>query len=421
MRLTQSGSGKVAHTEWLRQSDAAQLAWVVIGQLPCSLPPLPPNTFDLLMRLIILLCGVAAASVVHAETLVYFGTYTRGNSTSEGIYVAKLNESSGEMSSPELAAKADSPSFVAIHPDGKTLYAVSENSAEGPQAVGVLAYRIESDGLLTKISEQSTGGAAACHVAVDPTGKCLGVANYSGGSCASFAIQSDGSIDKAASIFQHVGSSVNPRRQTAPHAHSINFSKDGSRAFVADLGMDAILIYDVDLKTGKMRRAEQGSLKLPAGGGPRHFSLSPSEDRAVTNLEMTSAVVLLKYDGQLTILDDPKSTLPANESQPNNSTAECLFHPSGTFFYVSNRGHNSIAGFRLSDDGRSTIALGQTSTRGEIPRGFGITPDGKFLVAANQKSGNIVSFRIDSKTGMLTPTGSEINVGSPVNVRFLKR
>lgn len=375
------------------------------------------------MRWAALFCLVIIASTSWAETLVYFGTYTRGNSSSEGIYVSHLDETNGALSQPRLAAKADNPSFLALHPNGKTLYAVSETPSTGDNPVGLVAFAVNDDGTFETLNQRSTRGGDACHVSVDPSGRYLGVANYSGGSCAMFPINDDGSLGEIASFHQHVGSSVNPRRQQEAHAHSINFSGDGTQAFVADLGMDQVVIYDVDQSTGKMTPAKQTSLKMPAGGGPRHFCFAPSGMIALANLELTSQVALLRYDrkAQTLALGNVASTLPHDATVPGNSTAECLVHPNGNVAYVSNRGHNSIAVFQVNEKDGTVKLIENEPTMGEIPRGFGISPDGKFLVVANQKTGNIVSLSIDPQRGTLSPTGSEIQVGSPVNVRFLKR
>jgi len=376
------------------------------------------------MRACAFFLSLLLASASYADTLVYFGTYTRGDSNSEGIYVSSLDPSSGRLSPPRLAAKAANPSFVAIHPNGNVLYAVSEVSGPDGNSGGVIAFAIEADGTLRKLNEQPSGGGGACHVAVDPTGRCVAVANYGGGSCASFPIRDDGSLGSVASFHQHIGGSgVNPRRQSSPHAHSVNFSPDAEQAFVADLGMDQIRIYDVNAQLGTLKPAEPPMLKLPAGGGPRHFSFAPSGEVAFSNLEMTSKVVMLNYDAATNELSEGPilSTLPETGETDGNSTAECLTHPSEPFVYVSNRGHNSIAGFRYSADPLRLEAIGHTSSGGEIPRGFGIAPSGKFLVVANQRSGNVVTLRIDGETGKLTPTGHEIQIGAPVNVRFVQR
>ena len=381
------------------------------------------------MRFAILTVILLLPLVTSAETLVYIGTYTEGDSSSEGIYVSKLDESSGALSEPVLAAPMTNPSFVAVHPNRPLLYAVSEVPSDAPDVVAVVAFSIGDDGTLTKLNGRPSGGAAACHVSVDPTGRCVGVANYGGGSCASFPIQADGSLGEVGSFHQHVGGSgAKPNRQSEPHAHSINFSEDGSQAFVADLGKDQILLFDVDPKAGTMRPSSQPFLQMPLGGGPRHFCFHPSFRFAFSNLEITSKVALLNYNSkehnskeQTLALGSVLDTIPPSAREIGNSTAECLVHPSGKFVYVSNRGHNSIAGFAFDAATGDVQSIGNTPTQGEVPRGFGIDPSGRYLIAGNQKTGNVVSFRIDTSTGKLSPTGHAVNVDAAVNVRFLLR
>ena len=361
-------------------------------------------------------------STVAAETLVYIGTYTRG--ASQGIYLTQLDEQNGSLKPPKLVAELPNPSFVAIHPTRPLLYAVSEVNGDDAKTPGVFAFAIQSDGSLLKLNERSTQGAASCHLSVDPTGRCVGVANYTGGNCITFPIAPDGSLGPAATMVQHEGGSgVNARRQNAPHAHAFNFNADGTQAFVNDLGKDQVLIYDVQPKTAELKPAKQPYLALVDGGGPRHLCFSPDYRLAVANLEMTSQVALLRYDSTRRSLETVmlRSTLPDAASGKNNSTAECLIHPNGRFVYVSNRGHNSIAAFQLDHDPPQLKSLGNTPTGGEIPRGFGIDPSGRFLVVGNQRSGNVVAFAIDQESGKLSPTGSTIEVDSAVNVRFFER
>ena len=363
---------------------------------------------------------LSIASSCLGETLVYIGTYTENNS-SEGIYVCRLDESSGKLSSPRLATSLLNPSFVALHPTRDLLYAVSET---GSTDTGVVAYAIKPDGTLSELNSRNTRGAAACHLQVDPTGRCLGVANYTGGSCICFPIQADGSLGEAGSFHQHEGGSgIDPRRQSAPHAHSLNFSRDGTQAIVADLGKDALMLFDVDAEAGKMRPSQTSELALPGGGGPRHFCFHPSFRFAFANLEMTSQLALLRYSQEQRqfALGQVLDTLPASTSKQGNSTAECLVHPTGKYVYVSNRGHNSIARFSFDVAEGELSHLGNTPTAGKIPRGFGIDSRGHFLIVGNQKSGNVVSFRIDAETGELSPTGHQIAVDAPVNVRFKTR
>ncbi len=347
-------------------------------------------------------------------TFVYFGTYT--GKDSEGIYVSKLSNATGKLSEPVLAARVTSPSFLAVHPrNPQFLYAVSEvQSSDGKKGGGVTAFqRDRKTGLLTKVNAQFTGGAHPCHLSVDPTGKCLMVANYSGGNVGSLPVKEDGSLGEMVSLHQHTGKSVNKQRQEGPHAHSINADASGKYAFAADLGTDEIRVYQIDASTAKLTPHQV--VKVPAGGGPRHFTFHPNGKFAYTNNEMTSSVTCFTYDaatGTLTVLGAPISTLPA-DFKGNNSTAEIRAHRDGKFVYVSNRGHDSIALFQVNDDG-SLIAKGHASTEGKTPRNFGLVGD--FLLAANQDSNTVVVFRINKETGALTPTGSSVKVGMPVCV-----
>jgi len=374
------------------------------------------------MRWLALLLLSSLVSLSWAETLAYIGTYTRG--TSEGIYVCRLNSETGELSEPRLAAKVENPSFVAIHPTRPLLYAVSEISDAGPDSVGVLSFSINEDGTLTSLNTRSSRGGAACHISVDPTGQCVGVANYSGGSCITFPIQSDGSLGTAGSFIQHVGGSraISPR-QDSPHAHAFNFNANGTQAFVNDLGKDQILIYDVDPKTAKMTPSKHPYVQLPPGGGPRHLCFDPKYQFAVANLEITSRAALLSYnsgEGSLQ-MHSTADTIPRSAREANNSTAECLVHPNGKVAYVSNRGHNSIALLEIDRNANRLHHAGNTSTEGEIPRGFGIDPAGKYLIVGNQRSGNVVTLRIDPDTGALSSTGHQIAVDAAVNVRFYEK
>lgn len=373
-----------------------------------------------------LIFALAAAAILPAaavaETLVYFGTYTRGES--KGIYRSSLNEETGELSEATLAAEIASPSFLAIHPNGKNLYAVSEvGNFEGKPGGGVSAYAIDANGGLTLLNQQNSGGGGPCHISLDHEGNCVMVANYGGGSISVYPVEADGKLGKAGSFVQHTGSSVHPKRQTAPHAHSIMPDPAGKRAFVADLGLDQVLIYNLDAANGKVEPNDPPFVKLPGASGPRHFSFHPSGKFAYTNLEMTLKIAALAYDqesGSLKVIDT-QSTVAEGTPQQGNSTAECLVHPSGKWVYVSNRGPNSIAAFAIDQKTGKLSPIDRESTQGEIPRNFGIDPSGKFLIAANQKTSNVAVLRINQETGELDPTGHGIDVPVAVCVRFLKR
>ncbi len=351
---------------------------------------------------------------------VYVGTYTRGES--KGIHALRLERQSGELTSPKVAAETVSPSFLALHPNGRFLYAANEvGKFKGEAGGGVSAFAIgRRSGELTPLNDQLSGGGGPCHLVVDKTGRYVLVANYGGGSVSVLPIGEDGRLGKASAFVQHEGSSVNPRRQKGPHAHSINLSNDNRFAVVADLGMDKVMIYRFDADKGTLEPGEQPFVKTPAGGGPRHFAFHPNGRLAFSNLELTSEVASFVYRagrGQLQV-NMKVSTLP-DGPVAGNSTAEVQVHPNGRYVYCSNRGHNSIAVFRLNQKTGGLRRVGNVPTGGEIPRNFGLDPSGAFLVAANQKSGNLVVFRINQETGLPEATGHSVEIPSPVCVKFL--
>ena len=361
--------------------------------------------------------GVGAADQ-DGPLRVYFGTYSVGDS--EGIYVCELDRKKGELSQPRLAAKAANPSFLEVHPSGRFLYAVGELDDGSKKAGGVSAFAIEEDGRLTLLNSQSSEGDGTCHITIDKAGQNALVANYGSGSVASLPIHEDGSLGKATAFIQHKGQGINPQRQEGPHAHSINLDAANHFAVAADLGLDKLLVYRFDGAKGTLAPNNPPSVSVAPGSGPRHFAFHPDGKSAFANNEMASTVTAFAYDAKKGAFKEvgTVSTLPKDYDGSENTTAETRVHPNGKFVYVSNRGHDSIAMFRVTSE-RSLEPIGHESTRGNVPRNFNIDPSGKFLLAANQESGNVVVFRVNGDTGKLEAAGSEVKVGKPVCVRFL--
>jgi len=351
------------------------------------------------------------------EGRVYFGTYTKAGG-SEGIYTAGFDEGSGKLGEPVLAAKVASPSFLTIAPSGKTLYAVSETA--GADGGRVTAFRILASGLLEKLNDQSSGGDGPCHVSLSSDGKTLAVANYGGGSVASYRIGDDGALSAPVSMIQHTGSSVDPKRQKEPHAHSINFSPDGRFAYAADLGTDRIYLYAVDPATSALKRA--GETVITPGSGPRHFSFRPDGQFAYVINEMTLKVNAFRVDAASGALAEVQSlsTLPKG-TDPVGSTAEVVAHPSGKFLYGSNRGHDTIVVYAIDGATGQLTRVENEPIRGKTPRNFVVSPDGKWLLAAGQQSDSVTVFAIDARTGELEFADSQIKIFSPVCIRFLKK
>lgn len=352
------------------------------------------------------------------EALVYFGTYTRQKS--KGIYVARLEAATGKLTAPELAAEVPNPSFLAVHPNRRFLYAVSEMGG-GQKGGAVSAFAIDAtSGKLTFLNRASSGGSGPCHLVVDKTGKNVVVVNYNSGSVAVLPLEEDGRLREASSFVQHKGSSVNPKRQQGPHAHSVNLSADNRFAVVADLGLDQVLVYRFDAVKGTITPNEPPFTAVKPGSGPRHFAFHPQGKFAYVINELASTVTAFAYDAARGVLKEVQTitTLPADFSGVNYC-AEVQVHPSGKFVYGSNRGHNSIAVFRVDAKKGTLTPVEQTPTQGKTPRNFGIDPTGTWLLAAHQDSDNVVAFRIDAKTGRLTPTGQTLEVGAPVCVKFV--
>lgn len=352
---------------------------------------------------------------------VYVGTYTGGKS--EGIYRFKLNSATGECSHPELAATSVSPAFLAIHPAHRYLYAVNAiETYQGEKTGSVSAFSIdEKTGDLTLLNRRPSVGAGPCHLVVDQTGKNVLVANYAAGSVASLPIGDNGQLGDATASIQHVGSGVNPERQEGPHAHSINLDSANRFAFVADLGLDKVLVYRFDADQGTLTVNDPAFVSVKPGAGPRHFAFHPDGDFAYVINEMDLTVTAFAYDarrGELTTIQTI-STIPQGVTGDDLSTAEVRVHPSGKFLYGSNRGHDSIAMFKIDQKTGKLTHFGNQPTQGETPRNFAIDPTGSLLLAENQTSDTIVVFRIDPEEGTLEATGTVVSVPTPVCVRMI--
>ena len=357
------------------------------------------------------------------EMLVYFGTYA--GPKSKGIYVSRLNPATGALAPPQLAAEAASPSFLAVHPSGSFLYSVNEvNTLDGKTGGGVSAFAVDrSTGLLKSLNQQSSEGAGPAHLVVDKDGRNVLVANYGGGSVAVLPLEKNGRLKSASAFVQHTGSSVNPQRQKGPHAHSINLDPANRFAYVADLGLDKILIYRFDQAKGLLTLNNPSSASVKPGAGPRHLAIHPTGKFAYVINEIDCTITAFSNDtakGELRELHTLTTLPPKQAMQTGYSGAEVQVHPSGKFLFASNRGHDSIAVFAIDQNTGRLTYVENEPTQGSTPRGFGIDPDGGYLLAGNQRSDSVVVFRIDPQNGKLAPTGTKIEVGMPVSVKFVR-
>jgi 6-phosphogluconolactonase len=371
--------------------------------------------------------GLAYHEAMSAETAptnsplrVYIGTYT--GAKSKGIYLAPFDSGTGKLGAPELAVRTTSPSFLAVHPNNRFLYAVGETSKVGNNKVGtVRSFLIdEGTGRLSLLNQETSGGEGPCHLSIDQTGKCLLVANYGSGSIAALPIQTDGKLAPATTTIQHQGSSINPERQAGPHAHFITTDAANQFALACDLGLDKILVYRLNPTKGELVPNNPPSASVRPGLGPRHLVFSPDGRFTYLISEMGGTVTVFAYDAKRGELKELQtvSTLPP-DFKGAKGCAEIQIHPSGRFLYGSNRGHDSIAVFAV-DPGTGRLAwVDCQSTQGKTPRHFAIAPSGQWLLAENQGSDNIVVFRVDAATGRLSPTGQVVEAPSPVCAVFV--
>jgi 6-phosphogluconolactonase len=348
--------------------------------------------------------------------LVYIGTYT--GPKSEGIYAFRFDTARGVLEPLGLAAKTPNPSFLALHPSRSYLYAVNEVSTfDGAQTGSVTAFqRTPGSHLLHAINQQPSGGGGPCHLTLDPAGAHLLVANYGGGSIADLAVGADGRLG-APRVVQHSGSSVDPKRQKGPHAHMVEI--DPARRFVlaADLGLDRVLVYRFDDRSGLGARASEGVLE--PGSGPRHVAFHPDGKHVYSINELTSTITVFDWNGSTGTLTPVQTvtTLQPSGGRPS-STAEIAVHPSGSFLVGSNRGEDSLAMFSIDAATGRLKPSGSVPTGGKTPRSFAFSRSGDWVIAANQGSDTLTVFKVDAAGPRLTQVGGPVSAGSPVCVLF---
>ena len=350
-----------------------------------------------------------------AGRALYVGTYTDG--ASEGIYRCRMDAASGALALDGVTPGVVNPSFLALDGSGRTLYAVNETvEYEGQPSGAVSAFAVDAGtGDLALLNRRASRGGAPCHVALDRAGRFALVANYVGGNAAVFPVGPDGSLGGAAAVVALEGSGPNRERQEAPHAHMIQTDPAGRHALVADLGSDRLAVFAFDAATGALRPVSEAALR--PGAGPRHFAFSPDGRRVYCLNELDSTLTAFDYDGATGALAATQtlSTLPAGYDGPD-SAAHVVASPDGRTVYASNRGHDSLAVFAV-DPATGALGLAQHEpTGGERPRNFALDPSGRFLLAANQDSGTVVTLAVEG--GRLRPTGHVLEVPSPVCLVF---
>jgi 6-phosphogluconolactonase len=363
--------------------------------------------------------------------LAFIGTYTEPilfgtgkilQGKGEGIYVYRLDQSSGALRLVSKATGIVNPSYLAFDATGSFLYAVNElKTYEGEPTGTASAFSVDRQtGALTLLNKQRTRGTDPCHVVVDAQRKHAFVANFMSGSVCVFPLRGDGTLGEASAFVQHQGSSIDPHRQQGPHAHSVTLDPTNRFAFVPDLGLDKLMIYRYDSARGTLDANATPWLDIKPGAGPRHLSFHPGGRFAYLVNELDSTISALSFDASAGAFAHLQTvgTLPAGFGGAS-TCADIHVDAAGRFVYASNRGHDSIVIHRI-DPARGTLDyVGHEPTRGVTPRSFAIDPAGRFLLAANQDSDSVVSFRIDAATGTLQSTGHVASVPTPVCVTFL--
>lgn len=360
------------------------------------------------------------AASAQTKNFLLLGTYTSGKS--EGIYVYSFDTATADFQLMSTA-KISNPSYLAVSPDEKTVYAVAEDAETTRYGVGgsVNAFSFNnSNGTLTPLNQQFSGGKHPCYVAVDKTGSWLFVGNYSSGNLALFPLKADGSIDSVKQVMQDAGSSVNKDRQEGPHVHATVIAPGNDYLFTPDLGTDKIMIYHFDAANGSLSPAMPPFTAVQPGGGPRHFDFAPNQKYAYLVEELSGMVAAYKYkNGKLKLIERVDAH-PA-DFKGTRGSADIHVSPDGQYVYCSNRGDaNSITIFKINRKNGKLTVVGHQSTLGKTPRNFNFDPSGNFLLVANQQTDDVIIFKIDHSTGLLTNTGKKIAVPSPICIKWIK-
>ncbi|WP_229216381.1 lactonase family protein [Dyadobacter sp. 3J3] len=364
--------------------------------------------------ILIIICLIAAtmtfAQKPKTREILYIGTYTQKG---EGIYVYDFDRSTMSFKELQVLTNKNSPSFLEFHPNKKFLYSANEDNNT------ISSYKIDQvTAKLTPINEKSSVGKGPCHVSVDPKGRFIYVSNYGSGLLAVYLLNADGSIGELADQIQDKGSA-----SQKPHMHSVIPSADGKFIYASDLGIDRIMVYMVDQKTGKLTPGAVPYAEVKAGDGPRHFAIHPNGNFGYSACELNSVVnvfQIVKNTGALVPIESV-SMLPA-DFKGKSFAADIHFSPDGKFLYASNRGHESIVVYAVDAKTGKLTTVGFPETHGKHPRNFMVDAKGELVIVTNRDNNNVVFFKRNAETGLLTYLNKEISIPTPVCVKqlFLK-
>ena len=397
----------------------------------------------LLFPVVLSLTCAWGAEASKAEYFVYFGTYTgfrymyeglpAGSSHSQGIYVSRFRPATGEASRPELAAEIVNPAFLAIHPNHRFLYAVSED----PQSLGpefdhasyVSSFAIDpANGKLRLLNSLPTGGTSTCYISLDKSGRYALMANFGDSTVTVLRIKDDGSLGEQTAFMKHIGHGRDPSFQSRAHPHSIDVSPDNRHAVVSDLGLDKVFVYKFDASTGALSPDDPPAVEMESGGGPRHFVFDSAGKYGYSLKEMSGIVTTMVWNaetGTFKKLQDVSSLAPNFVGA--NDSAETAIHPNGKFLYESNRrfrgpnlfGPDSIGVYAIDAATGKLSEVEQVSPGGTMPRNFAIDPTGAYLFSGNELSGTVTLFKVNAESGRLTQTSTTLKVDVPVSIAFV--
>ncbi len=336
-----------------------------------------------------------------------------------GLQAFHLDTGTGKLTPASKTAGVPHPFFFAVSADQKHLFSIHAKAFGGKEPENVASFRIENrDGKLTEINRRTTKGTASCYVDVHASGRELLVANYSSGDVISYKVAGDGAISEPVTFLRHTGSSVNTSRQKEAHAHCFVISPEGKYAFAADLGTDQVMCYRLNAEEGSIAANSQPFVRLPPGSGPRHLTFHPNGKWMYVINELLNTVTRFDYaaDSGWLVERETSPTLPA-DFKDASYTADLKITPNGKFLYGTNRGHDSLACYRIAEDGKLTL-LEIVPSLGKGPQNLAITADSGLLLCANMAGSNLAVFKIGSE-GKLAAAGAPIEIVSPSCIRIL--
>lgn len=374
-------------------------------------------------RLLILFLSVYNISALAQEKeTIYVGTFSvRG---SEGIYVTEFDPADGSLAIIQTVPTLESPSYVEVHPSGKFLYSANRGSVDGVSKTNgsVSAFAIDAVGKLKPVNSLPAFGLGPCHISIDRKATMALVSHFHEGTLAVFSLRPDGSLGTMTDSIRYTGHGLDPQRQNKPHIHSATFTPGDRSILVADLGGDRIFNYQSKTVDGKLIAASPPIIHTKPGTGPRHLAMHPNGKYFFLSEEISCTVAAFGFNaktGEVTLIEDAIRSLP-EDFYGKSSASDIQISPDGKFVYMANRGPDTLEIFEVMKNGRLNL-IGHQNVGGKQPRFMMFDETGNYFLCANQDSDNIVIFSVDKKSGMLTPSGKELKIPSPVCLKSLKR